>query len=479
MSRLKKLAGETIVYGLGAILPKLVGFLVVGSFLTYQLDSDLYGIHGILYAYVTFLLVLFTLRMETAFFKFANNKDYNPKEIYNSTLSLVLVSSVICVGLLAVFNKPVAAFTIGVENTRFIFYFLGIMFLDAVAAVPFAKLRQEGKAWKFSIIKIVNSLLTVALNLFFYKALPHIESLSSYYSMDYLVDYTFIANLLGSFLVVILLYKELGAFKFKLDPRLNKALLRFSWPLMIVGMAGAINQFADRIFIEKYLGSFSESGLFTGAIKIAVIMNLFITAFNYAAEPFFFRNVSDESRKSLYGSVALAFTIFGMLIFLGVLIYLDLFQYIIDSEYREALYVIPVALMANFVLGLYYNVSIWYKLSGKTIYGALIASIGTVVFITLSYFLIPSQGIIGASYSSLACFSCMVILAYFLGQKHFPIHYPVFKILAYIAFAVGLFGLLEYLDLEGLNKIIVGSFFMLFYVLTAYLLDFRKIRIAV
>jgi O-antigen/teichoic acid export membrane protein len=245
---------------------------------------------------------------------------------------------------------------------------------------------------------------------------------------------------------------------------------------MIVGIAGAINQFADRIFIEKYLDSIDEAGLFTGAIRIAVLMNLFVTAFNYASEPFFFKNVSVESRKLLYGSIALAFTICGMIIFLGVLVYIDVFKFIIDSTYREALYVIPIALMANFVLGLYYNVSIWYKLSGKTIYGAIIACCGSLVFITLSYFLIPAKGIIGASYSSLACFVVMVIIAYLLGQKHYAINYPVLKIVTYILGAIGIYYFILIMNFEGYFKIIIGSLLILMYASIAYFLDFRKIR---
>ena len=477
MSKLRTLASDTVIYGLGAILPKLVGFLLIGSWLTYQLGPDLYGIYGVIYAYVTLALVLLTLRMETAFFKYASDASQDVKKVYDTCLSLVLTSSIICLGLVAIFHQSVASFTIGAENSRFILYFIAILFFDALAAVPFAKLRQEGRAWKFSIIRIANSFVTIALNLFLFKGLPLIPALQGFYNTDYLLDYTFIANLIGSVLVVILLNKEVLSFKFRLDSELIKSLLRFSWPLMVVGLAGATNQFADRIFIEKYTHSFDQAGLFTGAIKIAVIMNLFITAFNYAAEPFFFKNASKEARKSLYGSIALAFTICGMLIFLGVLVYIDLLQFIIDVSYREALYIVPIALLANFTLGLYYNVSIWYKLSGKTIYGALIATIGTIVFVTLSYFLIPALGIIGACYSGLSCFMVMVVLAYVLGKKHYPIHYPVGKILFYITLAVVAYYIFNSLAPEGLSKILMGSALMLMYAVIAYFLDFRKLKI--
>jgi O-antigen/teichoic acid export membrane protein len=414
--------------------------------------------------------------METAFFKFANDKNYDTKKVYDSSISLVLTSSLVCIALLGVFYKQVAAFTVGVENTRYIFYFIAIMFLDAIAAVPFAKLRHEGRAWKFSLIKIANSLITIGFNLFFFLGLPKINALSSYYQSSYFLDYTFIANLIGSTLVFLLLFKEVVGFKFTINKDFFKSLLRFSWPLVIVGIAGATNQFADRILIEKYEDSFEAAGLFSGAIKIAVIMNLFVTAFNYASEPFFFKNSSETSRKSLYGSIALAFTICGMLIFLGVMYYIDIFKFIIDPKYWEALYVVPFALMANFILGLYYNVSIWYKLSGKTIYGAFIAIIGSIVFLSSSYFLIPSKGIVGASYSSILCFSVMVVIAYLLGQKHYPIKYPVFKILGYIAAAIAIFYITDILAWQGIEKAIFGSIIMLGFIIAAYFLDFRKIR---
>jgi len=360
------------------------------------------------------------------------------------------------------------------NNSRFILYFAGILFLDAIAAVPYARLRHENKAIKFSAIKIINSLVTVAINLFCYKVLPLIPALSDYYNEAYLLDYTFLANFIGSFLVVCMMYKELSTFKFHWDSLFIKQMLLFALPLMVVGFTQAINQFADRIFIEKYTNSFSDAGLFTGAIRIAVIMNLFVTAFNYAVEPFFFKNATPEARRDIYGKIALAFTICGVTIFLGVLFYLDILKYIISADFHSALYIIPIALLANLALGLYYNFSIWYKLSGKTIYGALIATIGSVVFISCSMLFIPSQGMIGASFSSLICFSIMCILAYYLGQKHYPINYPIGKILLYLVSGVLLYYGVDLFALDSFTRMFVGTLVIVLYLFVAYRVDLRK-----
>lgn len=479
---LKKLAGETVIYGIGAVLPKVVNFLLVASYLTFQIDEGKYGIHGIMYSFVTLALVFFTLRMETTFFKFASDESYDSIKVFNSALSVVLVSSAILLSLMLVFRVSISEALTRPEDNRFVVYFGIILFLDALSSIPFAQLRMNNRPIKFSAIRIANSIITVGLIVFCFNVLPHIDSLQWMYNESLFLDYTFLANLVGSLFVVFMLFKELSVFRFDWDSALIKKMFSFAWPLIIVGVAGSINQFSDRIFVSYLTESldgdqnFFNAGVFTGAIKIAVIMNLFVTAFNYAAEPFFFKNTSKKARAKIYGQVALAFTICGMLIFLFVTGFLDVLKYMIDERYHKVLFVVPIALLANLFLGLYYNFSIWYKLSGKTIFGALIATIGSVIFISLNFLLIPRIGMVGANIASLVCFAAMSIIAYILGQRHYPISYPVGKVLMYIVVGVVLYYGIEFSGAEGQWKILMSSLSMLVFAGLAYMVDFGKLK---
>lgn len=446
------------------------------------MKSEKYGIHGILYSFVTIAIVLFTLRMETTFFKFASNKNLNSSEVYNTAMSIVIVSSTVLFTFILFFQNQIAAILTRPEDFRFVVYFAFILFLDAIVSVPFAKLRQENRPIKFSSIKIANSVLTVILTIFCFNILPHIPSLNFLYAEAYFLDYVFLANLVASFILLLMLYKEVFIFRWSWNKTLVRQMLKFAWPLIIVGVAGAINQFSDRIFVSYLTESDGQekslvnAGLFTAAIKIAVIMNLFVTAFNYAAEPFFFKNSSEQAREKIYGNIALAFTICGSVIFMGVMFYLDILKYMISSEYRILLpIIVPVALLANLFLGLYYNFSIWYKLSGKTIYGAIIAVCGSILFISLNFLLIPSFGFMGANFASLACFILMCVLALWLGHKYYPIYYPLVRMSLYITCSILLWLGLGYFDLKGINQIISGTILILVYISIAYHLDIKRI----
>lgn len=481
MSSLKKLAGETVIYGIGGILPRVVNFLLVASYLTFYLRDEEYGIHGILYSFSTLALVLFTLRMETTFFRFGSDKDVDRNYIFNATLTLVLISSIALTALMIIFNKSLASILSRPEDFRFVIYFAIILFLDAISAIPFGRLRLDSRPIKFAAIKVLNSVITALLVVFSFNILPHVDFLSGYYNPAYVLDYIFLANMVGSLFIVLALGKELSIFRLVFDKVLIRKMLVYAWPLIIVGVAGSINQFSDR-FIISYLSpgngeeqNLRAAGLFTGAIKIAVIMNLFVTAFNYAVEPFFFKNRDKSSREKVYGSIALTFTICATGIFMFVMFYLDILKFMISSAYHEALYIVPVALLANLFLGLYYNFSIWYKISNKTIYGALIASVGAVIFLTASYFLIQKFDLIGANIASLICFISMCVLAYLLGQKYYPIQYPIGKMLAYLIVGVSIYYAVDFLDLSNLMKMIVGSICIASYLAVAYKLDVRKL----
>lgn len=480
MSTIKKLAGETIIYGIGAVLPRAMNFLLVASYLTFTMDRVNYGIYGILYAYVTVAMVLFTMRMETAFFKFGA-KD-NIQDAFNGSMSVVTIASVTFLTIMLLFNKPISGLLTRPEDSRFIIYFGLILLFDALASVPYASLRFQNRPIKFAFIKVANSLLTIGMILFCFEVMP--RYFPSWYDKNLLLDYAFLPNVLASGLVLVMLSRELLQFRFKWDPAFWKKLLKFSWPLIIVGVAGGINQFSDRLFVaylseggQEGTQNLASAGLYAGAIKIASLMSLFITAFNYTIEPFFFKNASKKDRSTVYGPIALAYTICAAALFLVIVVNIDVFQLIIGADFREGVYIVPVALMSFLVLGIYYNISIWYKLSGQTIYGAVIASLGTVVFIISNLILIPKMDMIGANYASLICFTFMCVLAYFLGQKKYPIPYPIFDILFYLILAIVLYLIYRCMQIESnLYKTIIGNLLFVIYLFVAYVKDFKKLK---
>ena len=478
MSTIKKLAGETIIYGIGAILPRAMNYLLVASYLTFTLDRSNYGIHGIMYAYVTVAMVIFTMRMETAFFKFGA-KSSDRKHAFRGAMTIVLLTSCVLLGGMLIWNQEIAGILTRPEDGRFVIYFGLILFFDAIAAVPYASLRLENRPIKFAAIKILNSVFTIAMILFCFEIMP--RYFPEWYDKSLLLDYAFVPNVIASFVVLFLLSKEILVYRFRWEPEYWKQLLRYSWPLIIVGVAGNINQFSDRLFVSYLQGgaeqNFEIAGLFTGAIKIASLMSLFITAFNYTIEPFFFKNASVEDRKRIYGPIALAFTLCACLLFLLICVNLPILQYIIGADFREGIYIVPVALMSFLILGIYYNISIWYKLSGKTIFGALISVVGTIVLIGSNFALIPQYGMIGANFASLLCFLSMCVLAYFLGQKYYPISYPIGKMFFYLGLAIAFFGIYNYLPLENnWYKMILGNGLLISFGIIAYIREFENLK---
>ena len=451
MSKIKALAGETAIYGMGSILPKILNFILVAPYLTRELTRGEYGIYSIIYAYIALIMAVVTLRLETSYFRFATLGGEKEKSFGTSVITIFLMSILFL--LLVYFNaKGIAGTITDVRDAKYIRWFAFIIAFDAMVAIPFAKLRLENRAIKFALIKIINVIATIAIILFFLEFCRHFHAngsqnyWASLYEETRLLDYIFWANLVASAVVFILMIPEFFKFKLRFDLVLFKKMIRYSWPLILVGVAAAINQSFDRVFIAKLMPGTPEeneiaAGIYSGASKIAIIMSLFATAFNYAAEPFFYKNFKEKDAKVVYGKVALAFTVTACIVFLGITLYIDLVQYLIGKDFREGIYVVPVLLMAYLFLGLYYNFSIWYKLKDKTILGGVIALVGAFVTITFSTLLIGKIGMIGASWSILICFIVMCTLALWTGKKHYPIQYPLGKMAGYILLAIGLYAL--------------------------------------
>ena len=446
MSILKKLAGQTALYGLSSIIGRLVTFVFLTPYLTARLVPSEMGVQTDLYAWAAFLMVIFSYRMETAFFRFGKDRLERPKA-FRTAMTAVYTTTALLVGLLLLFAQPIATALEYDNHAIYIQYFALILGFDALAALPFARLRLEGKAKRFAIVKLANLFLHIFALLFLLEVLPYTD----YYNAEDKVAYIFLANLIASASTLLLMLPQLS-FKFWntenktfeksiFDKALLQQMLFYAFPLVIAAFAGIINEVIDRVLLKNMLEGDLQSrlyqvGIYGACYKIAIFMNLFTQAFNYAAEPFFFKESNRKDARDLYADVTFIFGILGCLAFAGIGIFMDLAQYFVAPVYREGLDVVPILLLANLCLGLYYNVSIWYKLSDKTHYGTYIAFIGASVTILVNILLIPKLGYMGAAWATLACYVIMLILGYYWGQKFFPIPYKTARILIHIFAAI-------------------------------------------
>lgn len=460
MSLLKKLAGETALYGLSSILGRLLTFVFLTPFLTYVFNDDRaqMGIQTDIYAWAAFLMIIFTYRMETAFFRFGSKKAVRATAYKTATTSVVRTTAVLVLLLIA-FSQPIANWLGYPNHSNYIIWFAFILGFDTLVAIPYALLRLEGKALKFAVVRLTNLFIHLGFVTLFLYILPNY--LPQYYDPEMGIGYVFIANLLasgGTFLLLLPTYwyqiKDESSLDSneapKFDPELLKQMLLYSMPLVLAGFAGIINEVLDRILLKHLLEGDSDAileqiGVYGSCYKIAIFMNLFTQAFNYAAEPFFFRNADKQYAKGLYANIAFLFALVGTMGFLGIMLFMDIIQFFVASNYREGLVIVPVLLLANLFLGLYYNLAIWFKLSNQTKYGALIAIIGASITIIGNYLLVPLMlewgypGYLGSAWATLICYASMVGLAYVLGQKHYPIPYAMGKILFYLLLVVGIY----------------------------------------
>lgn len=446
-SLIKKLAGQTAIYGLSSIIGRLLNYLLVPIY-TRIFAPEEYGVVTELYAYVTFLLIILTYGMETGFFRFSQDKERFNK-VYSTSLTSLFATSVVFVILINLFTQPIANWMEYGAHPEYIRWFGFILAIDAFSAIPFAKLRQQGKAWKFATVKLINIVTNIGFNLFFLLLCPklmqsHPDSvLLKIYNPDIGVGYVFVSNLIASSLTLLLLLPEILNVKYSFRKKILREILWYSFPLLIGGLAGMMNETIDRILLRHLLpenvNALHQIGIYGANYKLAILMTLFIQMFRYAAEPFFFSQSKEKNSKELYARVLKYFTIFGLLIFLGITLYIDIFKYFIDPDYHEGLKVVPVLLLANLFLGIYFNLSIWYKLNQLTRFGAYMAIFGAIITISLNLVLIPIIGYMGSAWATLACYSSMTVLSYFLGRNFFPISYDLRSLFIYALIAGGIF----------------------------------------
>jgi len=482
---LKQLASQTAVYGLGTIVPRLLNYLLLPLYTRLLLKED-YGIVTELYAYIAFLFVLLMYGMETTFFRYAQ-KEGKPEKVFSTTIFSIFLTSTLFVVIVAFFQDSIATSLNYPNHPEYILYAALIIGLDAFTSIQFAYLRQQNKAFKFSLIRLVTVSVIVGLNLYFiwfcdaiYKTNPDSPYLILYYPDNH-INYILISNLVASLLAIIILSPQLLRIKYKPDYSLLKKMLPYAFPLLIVGVTGMINEVSDKI-IFKYLATvpdgiadadkyiMGELGVYGANYKLAVLMTLFIQMFRYAAEPFFFAQAKEDNAKQVYADVMKYFVIFGLLIFLGVMLYIDIFKYFIGPEHWEGLYIVPVVLMANLFLGMFYNLSVWYKLNDLTKFGAIIALSGSIITIVVNILLVPKMSYMGAAIGHFACYLFMLIFSYFLGRKYYPIQYDLKRIGLYFILGLILFFTNYYLSIESFVLQMVTSTVLIgFFPMVAYL----------
>ncbi len=486
MSALKKLAGQTAIYGLSSIIGRLLNYFLVPIYTRVFLPAE-FGVVTEMYAYVTFLIILFTYGMETAYFKFSNGGD-DPKKVYSTSLFSLAASSSLLVMLLIVFSGPLSAWLRYPAHPEYITWFACILALDAVTSIPFARLRHENKPKRFAFVKLLNIFLNIGFNLFFLLLCPYLKSkgfdaIDSIYNPAIGVGYVFISNLIASIATLIFLLPQFADVPLLFDKVIWKRMIIYALPLLVAGTAGMVNETIDRILL-KFLypdpsQAMTQVGIYGACYKLSILMSLFIQTFRYAAEPFFFAQAKNENAKDVYAQVMKYFVLGCSLIFLAVMLNMDLVKYFIGEKYHSGLHIVPVLLLANLCLGVFFNLSIWYKLSGETKYGAYMAIYGAVVTIVLNIWLIPVLGYTGCAWATLACYSSMMVISYFIGQNKYPVNYDLKRILGYIGTALVLFLLSNYIEsfaiLGQIALRMVNYLFILVFIGGAFVLERRKI----
>lgn len=444
MANLKSLAKDTAIYGMSSILGRFLNYLLVPLY-TAKLSaaSGGYGIITNVYAYTALLLVILTYGMETTFFRFANKEGENAQQVYSTILIAVGSTSLLFMALVFTFLNPIASFMGYADHTSYIWVMAMTVAIDAFQCIPFAYLRQQKRPIKFAALKLLFIVLNIALNILFFAVLPalyaqHPDTIGTIYDPEVGAGYAFYINLVCTGSITFFFWKELTGFKYVFDKGLMRRMLSYSWPILVLGIAGILNQTADKIlfpYIYKGTDAHTQLAIYGAASKIAMIMAMITQAFRYAYEPFVFGKSKDKDNRDTYAKAMKYFIIFTLLAFLCVVGYLDVLRHIIGRDYWSGLRVVPIVMAAEIMMGVYFNLSFWYKLIDKTIWGAWFSGIGCAVLIAINVIFVPMYGYMACAWAGFAGYGTAMILSYLVGQKHYPINYPLKDIAVYTLMA--------------------------------------------
>ena len=456
-NRLGSLAKQTAIYGLSSIIGRFLNYLLVPIH-THRMaaESGGYGIVTNLYAYTALLLVILTFGMETTFFRFSNKEGVNPNKAFSTAgLSVGFVSLVFLL-LVSIFLQPIAAALDYATHPEFVEIMAIIAAFDAFQAILFARLRYENRPVKFMVLKLSFIIMSLLLNLFIFYLAPylkaHFPAMMEWYQPSYQVGYIFIANLICTVLVTFGFIPEIKKLKSGIDFTLLKQMLNYTWPILLLGLAGILNQVADKIVFKKIVPGLEgeeQLGIYGACVKIAMIMAMITQAFRYAYEPFVFGGQRDKNDKVLQAKVMKYFIIFTLLAFLAVVMYMPILKYLVGEDYHAGLRVVPIVMMAEIFMGIYFNLSFWYKLTDQTWWGAVFSAIGCVVLLAINFIFVPKYGYMACAWGGFAGYGTCMILSYFVGQKIAPIPYDLKSAFLYFAIAIGLFFAQRYIKIDS------------------------------
>jgi O-antigen/teichoic acid export membrane protein len=446
VSGIKKLAQQTIWYGLSSMAARLINYLLT-PYLTYKFTTSLYGEMSIIYAFIPFMNVLFSYGMETAYFRFSQSND--GKAVHNTASTSLIISTLVLSALLFIIAGPVAHLLNISEHPEYLYLCIGIIATDAITIIPFAKLRQEGRPVKFALIKIGGILCNMACIYFLLSYGPHWVKThpgnfsESYFTGAWAVGYVLVANLFQNLVILFLLNKELTSFQWKPDRALWVSMLLYGLPLIIAGMAGMVNETFDRIMlgwwapVQGVEAAKAEVGIYSACYKLSIFITLAVQAFRMGAEPFFFKLSAQENAPKHYARVMKFFVITLCGMYLVVMLYLDIWKHFIQNKAMwVGLSIVPLLLLANIFLGIYYNLSVWYKLGNRTMAGAWITIVGAIITLSINYWGIPHFSYVASAWATLACYGSMMVISYVWGQKVYPVPYAVSRLLGYLLIAV-------------------------------------------
>ena len=432
MANLKSLAKDTAIYGMSSIIGRFLNYLLVPLYtVRISAASGGYGVITNMYAYTALLLVILTYGMETTFFRYANKTDEDPKKVYSTVLIMVATTSLVFVALVFAFLQPLSNFMGYANHPSYVWVMFVTVAIDAFQCIPFAYLRYKKRPIKFAALKLLFIVLNITMNLVYYLFMKGTE-----------VGYAFYINLVCTGSITFCFWKELKGFAGGFDNALMKRTLVYSWPILVLGIAGILNQTADKIlfpYVYKGVDAHAQLGIYGAASKVAMIMAMITQAFRYAYEPFVFGKAKDKDNRSTYASAMKYFVVFTLLAFLCVVGYMDVLRHIIGHDYWPGLKVVPIVMAAEIMMGVYFNLSFWYKLIDKTIWGAYFSGVGCAVLIAINVIFVPRFGYMACAWAGFAGYGTAMVLSYVVGQKKYPINYPVKSILLYVLLGAILF----------------------------------------
>lgn len=459
MAGIKSLAKDTAIYGMSSIVGKFLNWCLTPLY-TYVLVTEQYGIFTNFYALTALMLVLLTYGLETGFFRFANDTDKgDPQTVYSTCMASLGTTTLLFVALASLFLNPIARFLESGQHPEYILMLILIIGLDVLAALPFAYLRFQKRPLRFAFLKLLNIALNIGFNLFFLVVCPVIHQshpawISWFYIPDYGVGYILVSNVLSSFIQLLTLLPEIIKIRWRFRYHLLKEILRYSFPLLILGLAGMMNQNLDKLIFpflfDDHEYAMSQLGIYGANSKIAVVMVMFTQAFRYAYDPFIFARSKGEDKRATYALAMKFFIIVDLLIFLTVMFYLDIIRYFVSPDYFAGLNIVPIIMLADLFSGVFFNLSLWYKLTDRTQWGVYFSLVGLVIIVTMNVCLVPHYGYVASAWAAFSCYFVMMFLSWLFGQRYYPIRYDIKGIGKYVALALILYGIAAWVRIDNL-----------------------------